>query len=317
MTLVIATICLIIIEWLYIKVARRLGIVAEVSSRSSHTRTTPTAGGIVYVLAACAFAAENSTGLPSVWWWTLGGGLILSAVSMWDDIHPLPPMPRLLIQILVVCLAFKTYCYPQALHIYVLTVICCICCINAFNFIDGIRCMLAFYSLTVLMTLIWAAELYAPEQSGEMVILCQWMLAATIAFICFNAGDRVFAGDVGAITLGYYIAFILVSLIVSTKDASLFILIVVALFDTCMTVLQRLFAGYNILLPHRMNVYQVLTSKWGLPHHAVSGAYAVIQLVISAAYFAIPVTFHWFYTIMVIGILTVIYFTIRRSPRSA
>lgn len=316
MTLLIAAICLIIIEWLYIKVARKLGIVAEVNSRSSHSRTTPTAGGIVFVLAACAFAADNATGLSTAWWWTLGSGLILSAVSLWDDIHPLPPLPRLLVQIAVVSLAFKLYCYPQALHIYVLIILCCLCCINAFNFIDGIRCMLAFYALTVLLTLIWAAELYNPDHCAEMVTLCQWMLVATLVFICFNAGDNVFAGDVGAITLGYYIAFILVTLVVRTTDASLFILIIVALFDTCMTVLQRMFAGYNILLPHRMNVYQVLTSKWGLPHLAVSGAYAVIQLIISAVYFAIPVTFHWFYTLLVLALLTVIYFGIRRSPRS-
>lgn len=316
MTMLIVAICLIIIEWLYIKVARRLGIVAEVNERSSHSRSTPTAGGILYVIAACAFAADNASGLSSDWWWTLAGGLILSAVSMWDDIHPLPPLSRLLIQIFVLCLAFKSYCYPQALHVYVLTVTSCICCINAFNFIDGIRCMLAFYGLTVLLTLIWAAELYTPDLCGEMVVLCEWMLVATVAFICFNIGDKVFAGDVGAITLGYYIAFILVTLIVRTHDASMFILTIVALFDTCMTVLQRLFAGYNILLPHRMNVYQVLTSKWGLPHLTVSGAYAVIQLVISAAYFAIPVTFHWFYTLMVVAVLTVVYFTIRRSPRS-
>ena len=97
MTMLIAAICLIIIEWLYIKVARRLGIVAEVNERSSHSRSTPTAGGILYVIAACAFAADNATGLSSDWWWTLAGGLILSAVSMWDDIHHLPYLSRLLI----------------------------------------------------------------------------------------------------------------------------------------------------------------------------------------------------------------------------
>lgn len=313
----IAALAMFLLEWLYIRLAPRLGLVAPVTDRSSHSRPTPTGGGIIYVFAALAFVLQHGTQIPPHWTWMLGGGLVLSIVSFWDDIHPLPPLPRLLVQVIVVCVAFKTYCYPQALHIYVLMVVCSICCINAFNFIDGIRCMLAFYCLIVLLTLLYAILRWHPTNYESMVTLCCWMLLASVVFICFNAGDHVFSGDVGAITIGYYIAFILMMLIVCTADASLFILIIVGLFDSCMTVLQRLFAGYNILFPHKQNIYQVLTSKWHLPHLAVSGAYAALQLVISTIYFLLPTDFHWLYCILVIVALTVVYFFIRRDPRSA
>lgn len=316
MYFLIAATVLFLLEWLYIKVAPRLGLVAGVTERSSHDRPTPTGGGIIYVLATIAFLIHNGSTINPEWCWMLGGGLVLSAVSFWDDFHPLPPAPRLLLQILVTALAFKVDFYPSGMHVYILAIICSICCINAFNFIDGIRCMLAFYCLVVLSTLLYAIWIYRPSEYANMMALGSWMLLATVIFICFNAGDKVFSGDVGAITVGYLIAYLLICTILSARDASLCILIVVGLFDTCMTTLQRLFAGANILLPHKLNIYQVLTSKWGLPHLAVSASYAVLQLLVSVIYFLLPSPFHWFYCIVVVGALTVAYFLIRRNPRS-
>lgn len=315
-TYLIVLLILALAEWLYMPVARRLGITAPVTSRSMHKGSPVTGAGIVFVFGAIAFAVINHSIIDIQWIYVLVGGFVLSIVSFADDIRPLPPLPRLILQILVLCLAFKSYCYPQALHIFFLAVVCGICCVNAFNFIDGIGGMLAFYGIVVLGTLLFAVSMYCGEYCELLTSLTALLLVAAIVFTAFNLGDRAFAGDVGAITLGFFVAVIILKLILSSGDITLVTLIIVVLFDTCITALHRLFAGENVLQPHNFNIYQVLAGKWKLTHLSVSLGYASLQLVISAVYLLLPVYAHMIYLLLVISLLMVVYVVIRRSPRS-
>lgn len=316
MKYLLALLCLAIAEWLYLLLAKRLKIGASVTERSSHTTVTPTGGGVIFILSAIAFGCVNASYLPTNWWWMLGGAAVLGIVSFYDDIHPLPPVPRLLMQIVVMAVAFYQLCYPEAIYIYLLTLICGIGCINTFNFIDGIAGMLALYGIVVVGTLLYALSLYDIHGGFLYISLCTMLFLALVVFSCYNLPDKIFAGDVGAITLGFFVAYVLLNLMLSTGNASLVIFIIVGVFDACMTTLQRLFAGENILMPHREFIYEVLTSKWKLPHLAVSSSYALLQMLINALYFLIPVTQQWTYLIVVTGLLTTLYFSIRRSPRS-
>lgn len=307
---------LLLLEWIFLLIARKYRIGAPVTERSSHTKFNPTSGGIIIPLSFIAFAIYHANILTPEWWWMLAGALILGLVSFIDDIHPLPPAPRLIIQITVLAFAFQQLCYPEAFHIYLLVIICCVCCINAFNFIDGISGMLCLYGIVVVGTLFYAVGVYNPPMANLLGGQCLVLILALTAFACFNLGDKIFAGDVGAICLGYFVAYIMAQLVLSTFDASILVLIIVGPFDACMTTLQRLFAGKNILMPHRECIYQVLTSRWKLPHLTVSLSYALLQMLINALYFLIPEQQHWTYFIIMAGLLFVTYFSIRRSPQS-
>ena len=309
---------LFVLELGYYFIARRTGIGAEVCERSSHTRFTPTGGGIIFALAVLiwgVFAQIHGT-LPPAWWWMLGGTAVLASVSLADDIHPMPPTPRLLLQIVVVALVYKQFCYPEAIDIYILLLFCGVGCINAFNFIDGIAGMLTLMSLVVVGTLIYALHEANFDGDEVYIALCCVLFVSLLVFACFNLPDKIFAGDAGAMTLGFVVGYILLNLILHTRDASYSILILVLVFDTGMTTLQRLFAGHNILLPHRQSIYEVLTSSWKLPPLTVSIIYALLQLLISVLYFSLPESQRWTYFIMVLALLIVSYFEIRRSPRS-
>lgn len=316
--LIILLPALFALELGYYFLAKRYKLGAEVCERSSHTQVTPTGGGIVFAVAVLAWGVYKYLhgGLMTEWWWMLGGTTVIAAVSLYDDIRPLPPTPRLLLQIAVVALVFKHYCYFEALDIYILLLFCGVGCINAFNFIDGIAGMLLLMSIVVLGTLIYAFNTVQPKDADLYLTLCWTLQISLVVFACFNLPDKIFAGDVGAMTLGLVIGYILLNLILMTGDASYSILILVVVFDTGMTTLQRLFAGYNILLPHRQSIYEVLTSNWHLPHLTVSIIYALLQLLISVLYFSLPPNHRWTYIILVLALIIVAYFEIRHSQRT-
>lgn len=312
-------ISLLAFEIIYIPIARRLHIVAPVDNRSSHDRPTLTCGGIIVPLAAVAFIAVTPQAQNAQWVTMVACALVLAVVSMYDDIRPLPPWPRLLLQIAAVAITFKSLCYPCAFDIYLLVIFFGVGCINAVNFIDGITGMLALYSIVVLGAMLYvlynpaAAHIYDAETYAR---LCLILMGAMVIFGIFNICRKIFAGDVGAISLGFLIVYILSSMILACGDATMMIFLMVCLFDAGLTTAQRLFAGENILTPHHKFIFHLLIRQWHLPHIVVSICYALLQLLINAIYFLVPPQQHWTYFIIVFALLTVTYFTIRFAPRS-
>lgn len=294
----------------------RIGIGAVMGTQSVHTRFTPTGGGIVFVVALVIFAVGYAPVLDALWWRFLTGALVLGGISLADDIRPLPPVPRLMVQLIVLAITFKQLAYPQAVDVYLMAIILGVVLINTLNFLDGICGMLALYGMAVCGSLLYLAYL-TPSGLQDVLLPMLWLtLLALIAFACFNLRDTIFAGDVGAITLGYIFTFALFVLAVTRRDASVIIFMSVCIFDTGLTTIQRLFNGENILRPHRTQLYQILTDVWRLPHVAVSLAYALLQLLINALYMLIPEEQHWTYVLLVSSGLAVMYFSIRHSPRS-
>lgn len=294
-----------------ITVNRRYRIGPSIEERSSHTVFTPTCGGIIWavaaIVAACLF------GDPHNWetWMFPSGVAILGTISIIDDVHPLPPVPRLLSQIIVMALSFKSLFYPEAIDIFLLVIFCGVGIINAINFLDGICGMLGMYGIVVSATLLYTLGQVGNPDMAWLTGVMIYVLVAQVVFTIFNLRDTIFAGDVGAITLGYIQVFVAILLVLTTLDGSYLIFFAVCIFDTGLTTLQRLFSGVSILKPHRMNIYQILTAERGLPHLVVSLAYALLQLLINALFFLIPAAQHWTYFLGVCTLLTITYFTIR------
>lgn len=289
----------------------------EITKRSMHKHFTPTSGGLVFLLAAGMYAWIMDGRIGHELWLMLGGALILGILSLIDDMHELPPVPRLIVQVGVTALAFNWICSPDTLHIYLIMIFCAVGFINAFNFLDGIAGMLALYGIVVVGTLLYALSVLpdAPASCLQLIPLCVCLLLALVVFAVFNLPDLLFAGDVGSITLGYIIAYIIGLMILTTGDIAYACFALVCVFDTGLTTMQRLFAGENILLPHCQNLYQILTMHWKIPHLTVSIAYALLQLLINALFFLIPAEQHPTYLLIVIAMLTVTYFSVRGATR--
>lgn len=315
--MLITALILTAVEGLFVLLARRLGIGAPPSHRSSpsHRRFTPTAGGIVFLVALYIFALTDATGLSGRFWLMFAGANILCIVSFADDLKPLPPVPRLIVQILVMALAFNHLCYPEAFYMFLLVLLCGVGFINALNFLDGITGMLALYGFVVMMTLVYAFHCTDVAGAGLFMRMGTLQLIALAVFAAFNLAGRVFAGDTGSITLGFIITYMLATLMLETRDASYLVFIMVCICDTGLTTLQRLFAGENILLPHRQNIYQTLVNRFGMAETAVALIYALLQLLINSLFFQIPHSQRWTFFIVIGIALVTLYFIIRQAAR--
>lgn len=308
---------LLIAEYSYYKFAKKIHLGAPVVARSSHKSFTPTGGGIIFIIASIIFAFANANALTGEWWILLGGVLALGIVSFIDDFHPLPAKPRLLLQFITVGLIFKQYLCLGTLNIYLIFLICGVGCINAYNFIDGINGILTFLAAVSIGSLIYAYAYFNPTDSELFINYGIIIFIALAVFSVFNLSNKIFAGDVGSIIIGLSIVWMLFNLIYKTHDATLIVLIVVCLFDTGVTLLQRITARENILQAHRKHIYQTLTNKWGIKHYRVSTMYALTQLAINAIYFATPSQWHFAYAIVVVILLSAIYISVRKSAKSS
>lgn len=308
-------IALAAIELALIFVARRYMLGPPITSRSSHTKFTPTGGGIIWVIAAIVGTAMYGDLSKTTTWIFMGGIVALAVISYIDDLHPLPPIPRLISQIIVMALSFKNLCYPEAFDIYLLMLFFGVGIINAINFIDGIRGMLALYGIVLTASLLYLFYLNPSSGLSYAIPVLGLVLIAQIVFAIFNITDTIFAGDTGAITLGYILVYFTILMVLATKDASIILFFSVCIFDVGLTTVQRLFSGESILEPHRMHIYQKLITEKKFPPLAVALIYSLLQLLIDALYFLIPASQHWTYFLMTCALLTILYFVVRFSFR--
>ncbi len=311
---IIAFIILLLCELIYFRIARHLHIGDKVTSRSSHKHYTITGGGIIFIIAAIIFYIYNTSALPQNFANMLVGAIILAIISFIDDIHNLSPYIRLIIQSIIVATVFSYILQWGYVDIFIIVLICGVGLINAYNFMDGINGITAGYSLVTLGTLYYCYYTIS-ETSLTFIAL---LIIATGIFTYFNFRKKAicFAGDIGSIVMGFFILYLMIELIWDKGDASCIVFLIVYGIDTVFTIIQRLFMGENILLPHRRHLYQVFVNQWHAPHYLVSLGYASTQLFINVIYFMIPEQFLWSYVIIVTILLSALYFIAKRSVRS-
>ena len=304
---------LLICEVGYIKLARKYLIGAKEEQRSSHKGYKLSGGGIIFIFSAIIYyiysLITHTYILPSDFGIMIAGATTLAIISFIDDIRNLPPGIRLLIHFLVIGITFSSYLFSGHYDIFLLILICGIGFINAYNFMDGIDGIMAGYSIVTLGTLYYC-YISIPGASDSFILS---LLIASLIFSYFNFRKKsiCFAGDVGSIVMGFFIAYLIVRLITYTLDATVLVFLIVYAVDTVYTIFQRLFAGENILLSHRHHLYQLMANQWHKPHYIISLGYALTQSVINVIYFMLPSSLHWTYFILVITLLSVVYFIIK------
>lgn len=313
MRYLVTLIVLVLSEVIYMIIARHFRIGQPVEPRSSHEHFTLTGGGIIFPLSMLLFAAFYHNQLSVEVLMMLGGMCVLATVSMIDDIHSLSPLIRLVVQIAVIAVVYIQWCTPSTSAIYILLLLFGVGFVNAFNFIDGINGIMSAYALVTLGSICYAyAEIGIPAQSMLYQIIVFSMLAVLV-FSIFNLRRRavIFAGDVGSISLGFVLLYLMWQLIISTVDAVYLIFLMVCAVETVLTTLGRLFEGANIFLPHRRFLFQMLVNEGGHQHYTIAMAYAGVQLAINIGFFLMPDYLQWAYSIIITVLLVAAYFIIK------
>lgn len=128
----------------------------------------------------------------------------------------------------------------------------------------------------------------------------------------FRKNAKCFAGDIGAISIGFIVVFLLGMLIVKSQDFSYIALLMVYGVDSVLTIIHRIILKENITEPHRKHLYQLLANELENSQLLISLSYALLQLVIFAGLMWFK-EYNIFYIVIVSIILSAIYIVLKRK----
>ncbi|GAB3252313.1 glycosyltransferase family 4 protein [Larkinella harenae] len=264
---------LFIAESLYLRLATHYQIIDTPNHRSSHNRLTVRGGGVIFWLAA--FFAFIVTDFASPIFFA--GLTLVALISFLDDIYSISNRLRFVVQLVSVCLLLlQTGFWQESVWWLIPGLIVACGVLNAYNFMDGINGITAFYSAVTVATLIVINRFWIPFTDP---ILPVFSLISLLVFSFFNARRqaRCFAGDVGSVSMAFLVIYLLVSLMRESRQVVYMLLLAVYGIDSVMTILSRLVQGENIFQPHKAHLYQLLVHRLKLPHLRVAFLYALVQ----------------------------------------
>ncbi len=275
---------LLLVAWIYYRIAKKFNIVDRPSHRSSHSVVTVRGGGIIFPIAVLI-------------WWALSGaphtlmviGLVLiSSISMLDDIKTLSRKLRFSIQFIALTLAFIDLGLFEQQSLWVIPILYffALGIINAINFMDGINGITGLYLLVFFGTIL-AINQYLPIfQIG----LIENIILSIFAFLFFNLRKKalMFAGDIGSISMAYLVIYFLTQWYLHGGNWTIILLLLIYGADAFLTLVQRIIKGENITEAHRSHLYQLIVNNLKVQHIPVALVFAILQLIFNFVFFLYP-----------------------------
>ena len=287
MEYVITIISLFALLLVYFKIADKYNIIDKPNHRSSHTQITLRGGGIIFPIAFVLYfvlsAAYRKDYFMSDDYWSFGLGLfLLSTISFLDDILDLSSKLRLLFHFVAVTLLiyFLGLFTSAPIWFIPLVYVFVIGVLNAYNFMDGINGITGVYSLVMLITFYYINQYGVTFTDAHFII---YPILASLVFLFFNFRKRAkcFAGDVGSMSIAFWVLALLGLLMVKTEDFTYLLFIAVYGIEVIFTIIQRIKLKENIFEAHRHHLYRCLVNQMKWSHLLVSTMYGVIQLLIN------------------------------------
>jgi UDP-N-acetylmuramyl pentapeptide phosphotransferase/UDP-N-acetylglucosamine-1-phosphate transferase len=297
---IVLFVILLAFEYAYYLLAKKLWIVDRPHHQSSHRGIVVRGGGIVFYVAYLLWSIVNGFS----WYGGLIGLTILVIISFIDDIHDVSPKIRLICQFIAIVLMF----YHSGLirtnpHVILILSIACVGTVNIFNFMDGINGMTGGYSLVVTLALLYVDRNLIHFCDSSLLV---FMILSLVVFNLFNfrRQAKCFAGDVGALAIGFILVYLVLRLCLRGQSMSWIAMSSVYLVDGGMTILHRILLRENLIKPHKEHAYQIMANELKMPHLVVSGIYMGLQAICCAVYIAWP-GYPAFFAIF--GVLIVMY----------
>lgn len=279
-SLLITGVCLIVVALiipLVKKIALHINAMDIPNERKVHSSPIPRLGGLgifMGFLFGYMIFAKSTIQMNSI----LIGSFIIILTGIIDDIKPISAKYKLLGQILASCvivfygnillnnvtilgldLNFGILSYP-------ITILFIVACTNIINLIDGLDGLSGgissiFYLSTIVICFFQNRYM---ELEFVMALL---MLGSTLGFLIHNFHPaRIFAGDSGALFMGFTIAVISLLGFKTTAITSIFIplmILAVPILDTLFAIVRRLLKHQSISTPDKQHLHhQLLKMKF-------------------------------------------------------
>ncbi len=289
-----------LLTFLGVELFRRWSLKKEIldlpNERSSHTKPTPTGGGLIIVTVSlflyAAFLFFHNYSIP---WGYIAGALLVTLISWLDDLFSVPVIVRFICHAFSALIAigvygsFSTVYLPFAgeINFYFFTPVILffwiVWMINAYNFMDGIDGLAAVQAIIAGIGWILMSYQFGLVMTGTYAGI---LAASGIGFILLNwQPAKIFMGDVGSAFLGYTFAVMpLMAATESPQKSSTFLIIAVLVlwlfvFDTLITVVKRILQKRKIWQPHREHLYQQIIIH-GYSHQFATLLYGVCSLAV-------------------------------------
>ena len=272
--------------------AWRANLLDMPNRRSSHETATPRGGGlciaVVFLGSVIALWMAGVVEYESAFAIVTGGGLI-AGIGFADDHRDVPPLWRLLVQIIAAVLAVTILGGLSEIHFGgtvvdlglagdAAAVFCIVWFTNAFNFMDGIDGIAASEAICIAGGAWIVSSLTGGGVASALLVA---LSASSLGFLVWNwPPAKIFLGDVGSAFLG----FCLVALAILTSgDGSISIwswlcLSGVFIVDATVTLITRIVRRDNWLSAHRSHAYQIASRRYN-SHRAVTISVIMINIV--------------------------------------
>jgi UDP-N-acetylmuramyl pentapeptide phosphotransferase/UDP-N-acetylglucosamine-1-phosphate transferase len=242
---------------------------ASPNARSSHQKPTPQGGGIGVVIAVLTVAWSAIVLSPGVLQ-NQGGQfltvslatVLLAIIGAIDDMRSLPLGVRLMVQCVAVLAVIASL--PESLRILPSLPFLVeraglfvggVWFINLVNFMDGIDWMMVAEFVPVTAAIVLVGYYGAIGLLPALVAAA--LLGALAGFAPFNKpAAQIFLGDVGSLSLGLVLGWLLLQLAERGYLAAALILPLYYLADATITLIGRIARGDPFWRAHRMHFYQ-------------------------------------------------------------
>lgn len=244
---------------------------ARPNARSSHVIPTPQGGGVAVIAATIAVAVIAglliALTFDTAFFGLLVSTICLATVGAFDDLRPMPVLPRLTLQAISVGLILAAL--PEQFHLIksiplgverTLLLLGGLWFVNLVNFMDGLDWMTAAEIVPITVAL-GGLGLHGFLPTAPTLVAIA-LGGAMIGFAFFNRPvAKLFLGDVGSLPIGLLVGWCLLQLAGSGYLVAAVLLPLYYLADATITLLRRLLKGEAVWMAHRSHFYQRATNN--------------------------------------------------------
>lgn len=274
-----------ILTYMIKNLAQKKSLLAEVNERSSHDVPTPHGGGIAiaitWFLGLVYFYMKGE--VDERLFYALMSGIVISAVSFFDDLYGLSPKTRLIAQSITAFLglyflggldSINLFIFDINSHIFtnLFAFFMTVWFINLYNFLDGIDGYAGSEAVFL------GVSGYILFGGVHFLVL----IVSVLGFLFWNwHRAKIFMGDVGSTLLGYTVAVFTIyyANIQSSNFWVWIILFGLFWFDATLTLFRRYKNREKLSHAHKKHAYQRAV-QGGLSHSRVVVISIVVNIVL-------------------------------------
>jgi UDP-GlcNAc:undecaprenyl-phosphate/decaprenyl-phosphate GlcNAc-1-phosphate transferase len=273
--------------------ARRTGIVARPKADRWHRDVIPMLGGLglasAVLITVLIFPPHSQT-----LWILIGGATILLVTGLWDDVRPLKPQAKFVVQILVATsvagLGLQLHFTGIPLVDILLTLLWVVGITNALNLLDNMDGLAAGIAA---ITAGFRLAFFVMDGNMEAAAFAAIVVGASLGFLVHNFNPAsIFMGDAGSLFLGFTVSAL--NLVGtwpysrSTVSVLLFpvLMLLVPIFDTTFVTLARVWAGRPVSRGGRDHTSHRLVASGLTERQAVLMLYLVATVSGGLAFYA-------------------------------